>query len=73
MELEVSLPASHPFPHCRTPEEWDWIELLMGLHVCLCVCPQKGGLQSRRTDKNICLLPGLLTAGIFLLGKSCWN
>lgn len=35
MELEVSLPASHPFLHCRTHREWDWIELLVGLHVCV--------------------------------------
>lgn len=41
MELEVSLLASHPFLHCRTPKEWDWIELLMGLLVSLCV-PTEG-------------------------------
>lgn len=32
MELELFLPASHPFLHCRTPKEWDWIELLMCSH-----------------------------------------
>lgn len=49
----LSSPTNHRFWHCKTPEEPDWLELLMGLQACTYVCLQRGGLQNRWMDRGL--------------------